>query len=80
MDYKNKVGDLFLKKFKKSGAKDQRELLELYNEANPVDDKLLNRSKVKPQDSNETLIEKDRREEYRNLIKKKSQATKARTA
>ena len=80
MDYKDKVGQLWLKKFKKSDAKDQRELLELRSEAYPVKNEILNRSKVKPQDSKESLIEKDRREDYRNLIKKKSQAIKSRTA
>ena len=72
-DYESEVNKLWLKKFKSSDAKEQRRILDIKSQINPVPEEYLKRGEYAPDDKTKTpmgLEEKKKSIEYQKLVKK----------
>jgi hypothetical protein len=74
-DYESEVGKLWLKKFKKSKAGDQFDLIEMMKETYPTKP-----AREIPMDLEKDPMERERKKEYRQLLKEKAKLLKERTA
>ena len=74
-DYESEVGKLWLKKFKKSKPGDQYKLLDIMREVYPTKP-----ARDIPLDLEKDPMERERKKEYRELLKQKAKLLKERTA